>query len=125
MIAAAGTAVSRVMKHVASFFPHSPAERGPFSGPGWTALRKSGRAIITEVASGITDHPQVDLARVISPRIKVPDLSALGAALAVGTGGDGAGGRGVTLQIVNPQVRDLVDDVHSARDMAATLMTGF
>lgn len=53
-VAAAGNAVSGVLSYIASFFPHSPAERGPFSGAGWTAVGSAGAAIIDQVAAGAT-----------------------------------------------------------------------
>jgi hypothetical protein len=46
-------AVSGVMDFVAGFFPNSPAERGPFSGAGWTALGHSGAAIADKFAAGL------------------------------------------------------------------------
>lgn len=45
-------AARQVMEAVASWFPHSPAEVGPFSGTGWTPFR--GRALVEGFAEGIT-----------------------------------------------------------------------
>jgi hypothetical protein len=53
MIGAVGDAVGGVMDFVAGFFPHSPADRGPFSGSGWADLRQSGLAIADQFNSGI------------------------------------------------------------------------
>src|SRR6218665_2451478 len=53
MIGGVGKAVSGVMKFVGGFFPHSPAERGPFAGSGWTQLQKSGLAIGEQVGKGL------------------------------------------------------------------------
>jgi tape measure domain-containing protein len=47
-----GDAVGGVLDFAAGFFPHSPAKRGPFSGAGWAAIGKSGRAIIDEFNAG-------------------------------------------------------------------------
>lgn len=46
-------AVGGVMDFVRGFFPSSPAQRGPFSGPGWTDLAKSGSAIMDQFRSGL------------------------------------------------------------------------
>lgn len=53
MIGAAGDAIGSVVDHIASFLPHSPAKRGPFSGKGWTPY--SGRAIVHGLAEGIAE----------------------------------------------------------------------
>jgi len=53
-IGSAGAAVQDVLDFVASFFPHSPAERGPFSGPGWAAVGEAGAAIMRQFESGLT-----------------------------------------------------------------------
>jgi hypothetical protein len=54
MVSNAGKAVSGVMSHIASFFPHSPAENGPFSGAGWTAVGDAGAAIVDQLSGGFT-----------------------------------------------------------------------
>lgn len=46
------TAITKAMLGIASFFPHSPAKRGPFSGSGWTAVGSAGAAIMEEFAAG-------------------------------------------------------------------------
>lgn len=53
MIGAAGDAIGSVVGRIASFLPHSPAKRGPFSGKGWTPY--SGRAIVHGLAEGIAE----------------------------------------------------------------------
>lgn len=52
MIGAAGNAAKSVVDSVKSFMPGSPAERGPFSGRGWTPYR--GKALVEGFAQGIT-----------------------------------------------------------------------
>lgn len=52
-IAAIGSAVGGIMDFVAGFFPHSPAEHGPFSGSGWTQIGKSGLAIANQFSDGL------------------------------------------------------------------------
>jgi phage-related protein len=44
-------AARQVVEAVASWFPHSPAEQGPFSGTGWTPFR--GQALVEGFAQGI------------------------------------------------------------------------
>ena len=51
MIGSAGDAIEGVLSTIASYLPHSPAKRGPFSGRGWTPY--SGRAIVSGLAEGI------------------------------------------------------------------------
>lgn len=53
MIGAAGDAIGSVVDRIASYLPHSPAKRGPFSGRGWTPY--SGRAIVHGLAEGIAE----------------------------------------------------------------------
>jgi len=45
-------AASNIMSTVRNFFPRSPAKEGPFSGAGWTAVRKSGEALMAQFTSG-------------------------------------------------------------------------
>lgn len=45
-------AVNGVMKLAAGFFPHSPAEYGPFSGSGWSAVKSAGQALFNQFESG-------------------------------------------------------------------------
>ena len=49
------SAASDVMAAVKSFFPHSPAPEGPFSGKGWTAVKTSGLAVAEEWISGLVE----------------------------------------------------------------------
>lgn len=49
------SAASDVMEAVKSFFPHSPAPEGPFSGKGWTAVKTSGLAVAKEWVSGLSE----------------------------------------------------------------------
>lgn len=51
MIGGIGDAVGGIMDFASSFFPHSPAERGAFSGKGWTPY--SGAALSQGFADGI------------------------------------------------------------------------
>ena len=53
MIGAAGSAIEGVLSTIASYLPHSPAKRGPFSGRGWAPY--SGRAIVHGLAEGIAE----------------------------------------------------------------------
>lgn len=54
MVDAVKNTVGNIMDTVASFFPHSPAEQGPFSGSGWRAVEGAGVAIGEQFASGLT-----------------------------------------------------------------------
>lgn len=50
-----GPAVSGALKEVQAYFPHSPAKKGPFSGSGWTELRRSGEAFWDQWVGGMGD----------------------------------------------------------------------
>jgi hypothetical protein len=56
MVGAAGDAVGGVMDWVAGFFPHSPADRGPFSGSGWREVYSGGQALMAQFAGGVADE---------------------------------------------------------------------
>jgi Tfp pilus assembly protein PilW len=47
-----GDAVGGAMEFVASYFPHSPADRGVFAGSGWSDVAASGAATFDQYLSG-------------------------------------------------------------------------
>lgn len=49
------SAASEVMQAIKDFFPNSPAKTGPFSGKGWTKVRRSGLTVAKEWVSGLTE----------------------------------------------------------------------
>lgn len=55
MLGAVGSAASSVIDWARSFFPNSPAKRGPLSGAGWTRLKESGGAVIEQWAEGMRE----------------------------------------------------------------------
>jgi len=57
MVGAIADAVGGIMDFAKSFFPHSPARRGPFSGTGYTSF--SGRALAKDFAAGIASQNDV------------------------------------------------------------------
>ena len=82
MIGSAGDAIEGVLSTIASYLPHSPAKRGPFSGKGWTPY--SGKAIVQGLAEGIEaagDSPTEAMAGVMGRMRSV-----------IGKGGAGIGG---------------------------------
>ena len=82
MIGSAGDAIEGVLSTIASYLPHSPAKRGPFSGKGWTPY--SGKAIVQGLAEGIEaagDSPTEAMEGVMG-RVRS----------AIGDGGAGIGG---------------------------------
>ena len=93
MIGAAGDAIGSVVDRIASFLPHSPAKRGPFSGKGWTPY--SGRAIVHGLAEGIAelaDEPADAMASVmegISATQAVADAARFSATVDGGANGYG------------------------------------
>lgn len=52
MFGAIGEAFGGVMDFIGGFFPNSPAKHGPFSGSGWTRVKRSGTAIVNQLADG-------------------------------------------------------------------------
>ena len=69
MLAPVRRSLTDMMDFVAGFFPHSPAEHGPFAGAGWTAIADSGRAIITQLGVGLGDRPDDLLGRLALPSL--------------------------------------------------------
>ena len=49
------SAASDVMQAIKDFFPNSPAKTGPFSGKGWTKVRRSGLTVAKEWVSGLSE----------------------------------------------------------------------
>ena len=49
------SAASEVMQAIKDFFPNSPAKTGPFSGKGWTKVRRSGLTVAKEWVSGLSE----------------------------------------------------------------------
>lgn len=118
MIGAAGDAIGSVVGRIASFLPHSPAKRGPFSGKGWTPY--SGRAIVHGLAEGIAelaDEPADAMASVmegISATQAVADAATV-VGVARGSGSTLGGDRGRTIvQTFNTKVVRADSDLYTA-----------
>ncbi len=118
MIGAAGSAIESVLSTIASFLPHSPAKRGPFSGKGWTPY--SGRAIVHGLAEGIAelaDEPADAMASVmegISATQAVADAATV-VGVARGSGSTLGGDRGRTIvQTFNTKVVRADSDLYTA-----------
>lgn len=118
MIGAAGDAIGSVVDRIASFLPHSPAKRGPFSGKGWTPY--SGRAIVHGLAEGIAelaDEPANAMASVmegISATQAVADAATV-VGVARGSGSTLGGDRGRTIvQTFNTKVVRADSDLYTA-----------
>ena len=118
MIGAAGDAIGSVVDRIASFLPHSPAKRGPFSGKGWTPY--SGRAIVHGLAEGIAelaDEPADAMASVmegISATQAVADAANV-VGVARGRGSTLGGDRGRTIvQTFNTKVVRADSDLYTA-----------
>lgn len=118
MIGAAGDAIGSVVDRIASFLPHSPAKRGPFSGKGWTPY--SGRAIVHGLAEGIAelaDEPADAMASVmegISATQAVADAATV-VGVDRGRGAALGGDRGRTIvQTFNTKVVRADSDLYTA-----------
>ncbi|MFE6965680.1 hypothetical protein ACFVAJ_11215 [Agromyces sp. NPDC057679] len=77
MLRPVGNAVGGIMDFVAGFFPHSPAERGPFSGSGWRDVYSGGQALMAQFADGVMDKA---IAPSIGPRVASAERLAVAAA---------------------------------------------
>lgn len=65
MIGAVGSAVGGVMEWAAGFFPHSPADRGPFSGSGWDEVFDGGESLMEQFARGATSfRPELNFGNI-------------------------------------------------------------
>jgi phage-related protein len=96
MVGAIGDAVGGVLDFAKSFFPHSPAKRGPFSGSGYTSF--SGKALAEDFAGGI-DSQQALVARSASRLMSSASLEMnAGQVAASGTAG---GSNGPAKTIIN------------------------
>lgn len=118
MIGAAGSAIESVLSTIASYLPHSPAKRGPFSGKGWTPY--SGRAIVHGLAEGIAelaDEPADAMASVmegISATQAVADAATV-VGVDRGRGAALGGDRGRTIvQTFNTKVVRADSDLYTA-----------
>ncbi len=118
MIGAAGSAIEGVLSTIASYLPHSPAKRGPFSGKGWTPY--SGRAIVHGLAEGIAelaDEPADAMASVmegISATQAVADAATV-VGVDRGRGAALGGDRGRTIvQTFNTKVVRADSDLYTA-----------
>ena len=118
MIGAAGDAIGSVVDRIASYLPHSPAKRGPFSGRGWTPY--SGRAIVHGLAEGIAelaDEPADAMASVmegISATQAVADAATV-VGVDRGRGAALGGDRGRTIvQTFNTKVVRADSDLYTA-----------
>lgn len=84
-------AVDGVMSLVSGFFPKSPAKYGPFSGAGWDAVQRSGRALFDQFDSGFGGE--------LGGGVSIPDLSTSNARLAGSAVGGVRGDSTVTLNL--------------------------
>lgn len=82
MLGAVGDAVGGVMDFVGGFFPQSPAKRGPFSGSGWSGLKRSGGATMDQWIGGMDPSGMESLMR-------MPQRTLVGAGAGVGGGAGG------------------------------------
>lgn len=80
MVGSVGAAVDNVLSWAAGFFPHSPAERGTFSGSGWTAVADGGASLMEQFAFGAERFkPEISFTNLVglagvaaSPDLRMP-----------------------------------------------------
>lgn len=108
MVGAIGEAVGGVLEFARSFFPNSPAKRGPFSGKGYTSF--SGQDLARDFAGGIASQ-QVVVSRAASGLMSAASLGMSGGVSISGASASSTGtqaGRAVpTVNLNGPiHVRD-------------------
>lgn len=77
MIGGIGDAIGGVMDFAKSFFPHSPAKRGPFSGSGWYSIEDSGGAVVAQFGDGVLGQKS-KLASKFDSVMKIAGLQGVG-----------------------------------------------
>lgn len=103
MVGAIGDAVGGVLDFAKSFFPHSPAKRGPFSGKGYTSF--SGQALAKDFAGGI-DSQQRAVSAAAARLMSSASLSMNAGDINGRAAGVGASAGGVTYNTTINQVDD-------------------
>ena len=119
-------AVRSGLNQIRSFFPYSPAKRGPFSGSGYTD--RSGRALMTDFAQAIEDagSDAVNATATVLGRVQGQFSSTTVGALGSGSGAAagpagavaGAGGA------ASPGWADLASELRAALEGAVLTLTG-
>jgi len=100
--------ITGVMNFVASFFPNSPADRGPFSGSGWTRIYDSGAAVVQQFSSGLNAAPSFNGSSLVA----LPRLGGMNSLEFDETGGGSATGafpEQVTLLDANGSILGVMD----------------
>lgn len=117
MVSGIGDAVGGVLDFAKSFFPHSPAKRGPFSGKGYTS--HSGTALATDFAKSIAAEQGTvasAASRLMTAATLTGNVNAMGTAGGTAGGGDGWQGSGAQVNVTMP----VTERVHPA-DLARAL----
>jgi hypothetical protein len=121
MVGSIGDAVGGVLDFAKSFFPHSPAKRGPFSGRGYTSF--SGVALASDFAKGIASQESL-VASAASGLMGAASLNPL-RSYSAGTyapAGPFAGGSGgATFNTTINQVDDPIGTSHAVARRLQTL----
>lgn len=115
MVGAIGDAVGGVLDFAKSFFPHSPAKRGPFSGRGYTSF--SGIALATDFAKGIASQESL-VASAASGLMGAASLTAAhsySAGSYTPAGASRGPGSGITYNTTINQVDDPIGTSHAVQ----------
>lgn len=96
-IGGAVSAVSGAVSQIRSFFPFSPAKRGPFSGHGYTTY--SGKALMEGWAEGIGNGTGAVNSAITSALVSVSSLIGSGITVAPSVAVAGAGAAGATYNV--------------------------
>ncbi|MET4094563.1 hypothetical protein [Arthrobacter sp. UYCu712] len=113
MVSGIGDAVGGVLDFAKSFFPHSPAKRGPFSGSGYTS--HSGKALATDFADSIAKE-QGTVGAAASKLMTAAALTGTVTTSSAAAGAGGLGGGAAPISVTMP----ITERVHPA-DLARAL----
>lgn len=117
-------AVRSGLNQIRSFFPFSPAKRGPFSGAGYTD--RSGRALMTDFAQAIEDTgtDAVNATATVLGRVQGQFSSTTVGALGSGSGAAVGTARAAATGTASPGRADLASELRAALEGAVLTLTG-
>ena len=120
-------AVRSGLNQIRSFFPFSPAKRGPFSGAGYTD--RSGKALMTDFAQAIEDsgrdavNATATVLGNVQGQFSSTTVGALGSGSGAAVGAAGAAAAGAT-GTASPGRADLASELRAALEGAVLTLTG-
>lgn len=117
MLRSVGDTFGGLMDFVRGFFPNSPAERGPFSGSGWTDFPNSAQALIDQWQSGL--YPVEVPLEAVAPSLTTATATAMSERASQPLRGLTASGESVMVTLSPESVRAIADATLTAQRMTA------